>query len=65
MGMAEALDRLPGASTTAAERFRVALELYEEGVALQRQNFRRRYPALTPAELDTLVEAWLAREPAR
>ena len=62
--MAEALDRLPGASTSPAERFRAALGPYEEGIALQRQNFRRRYPTLTPAELDALIEAWLAREPA-
>jgi len=64
MGIAEALDRLPGASTTAAERFRAALELYEEGVALQRLNFRRRHPTLTPTELDALIDAWLAREPS-
>ena len=63
--MAEALDRMPRASTSPAERFRAALALYEEGIALQRQNFRRRNPTLTPAELDALIDAWLAREPAR
>jgi hypothetical protein len=65
MGIAQALDRMPGASTTPAERFRAALALYEQGIALQRQNLRRRCPTLTPAELDVLIDAWPAREPAR
>jgi hypothetical protein len=46
---------------TPAEKMRACLEMYEEGVELQRLAFKRRYPHLTDAELLVLVERWLAR----
>ena len=42
-----------------AARLRVALELHETGIALQRQNLRRKHPGCTEAELETLFQQWL------
>ena len=65
MGIAEALDQMPRGGASAVERFREALALFEEGVALQRLNFRRRHPRLSELELDKMLEGWLAREEIR
>lgn len=35
------------------------LQLFELGVAMQRQNLRRRHPDATEAELDALLQRWL------
>lgn len=45
------------------ERFRVAADLYETGLALQRENLRRRNPGATDAELDALMAEWLEDRP--
>jgi hypothetical protein len=47
------------AQERAARRLRVALELHGAGVALQRQNLRRRHPGCSEAELDALMKRWL------
>jgi Rv0078B-related antitoxin len=52
MGVAEALDQMPRSDASAVEGFREALAMFEEGVALQHLNFRRRHPKLSELELD-------------
>lgn len=42
-----------------AERFREALRLAEEGVALMRQNLRRRHPEESDDQIDARLDAWL------
>jgi Rv0078B-related antitoxin len=48
---------------TPAEKFRAALELHEAGVAVMRQNLRRRNPDASDAEIDELLSAWLRTRP--
>ncbi len=52
-----------GAVETPAERLRVALELFEFGVDLMRQKFRREAPTATKAEIETRLVAWLQDRP--
>lgn len=47
----------------AAGRFRIALRLHEEGVALMRQRLRREHPDAAEAEIDDLVRRWLETRP--
>jgi Xaa-Pro aminopeptidase len=47
----------------AAARLRIALELHELGVEMQRQRLRRERPQLTEAELDRAVRDWLHERP--
>lgn len=47
----------------AAERFRLAVDLHEAGVALMRQNLRRRHPSESEQEIDARLEAWLMHRP--
>ena len=49
--------------TTLGERLRIALDLWETGVALQRAAFRREHPELTDDEIESLVNKWLATRP--
>jgi len=56
-----ALDALPAAGCTPAERMRAALALFEAGLELQRLNLRRRHPELPAAELEAMLYRWLAR----
>lgn len=62
MALSNALDRLPTPRKTRKERLLEALAMYDEGLALQRLVFRRRHPELTDAEIDGLMQRWLARE---
>jgi hypothetical protein len=62
MSFSRALDDLPLPQKSPAERFREALEMYDEGVALQRQNFVRRHPNASPGEIDVMLQGWLQRE---
>ncbi|MGH8938523.1 MAG: hypothetical protein ACRDV2_04155 [Actinomycetes bacterium] len=50
-------------SNAAAERLRVALELYEVGERMLRQRLRREQPHATPDEIDAEVGRWLRRRP--
>lgn len=47
----------------AAARLRTALEMFETGVEMMRQNLRRRHPTLTDAEIEARVRAWLHERP--
>lgn len=42
---------------------RVALDLFEFALSLQRQNLRRRHPEMPDAEIEELVQAWLHHRP--
>jgi hypothetical protein len=46
-----------------AERFQLALDLYETGVRMLRQKLRRQRPDATEAEIDAAVAAWHAHRP--
>jgi hypothetical protein len=47
----------------AAERLRLALDLFEAGESIMRQNLRRRFPAASAAEIEERLEEWLAKRP--
>jgi hypothetical protein len=47
----------------AVRRLRVALELFEAGVAMRRQGIRRQHPAWSDAEVEAAVSAWLQERP--
>jgi hypothetical protein len=47
----------------AAERLRLALDLYSAGEAMMRQNLRRRHPELDDAGIEQLLIAWLRQRP--
>lgn len=45
------------------ERLRTALALHGDGVALMRQNLRRRHPDAAAQEIEQLLQAWLLDRP--
>ncbi len=47
----------------AAERLRAALRLHELGLAIKRQNLRRRHVQADESEIERLLGAWLADRP--
>ena len=47
----------------ASDRFEETLRLAEEGVALMRQNLRRRHPAESDGQIEERLEAWLRDRP--
>ncbi|HEX9820937.1 MAG TPA: hypothetical protein VGD07_15145 [Methylomirabilota bacterium] len=47
----------------AAARLRAALELFETGVEMMRQNLRRKHPTLTDLEIEARLTAWLSERP--
>jgi len=47
----------------AAGKLRLALSLHNDGVALMRQNFRRRHPDETDEQIDERLRAWLQHRP--
>jgi hypothetical protein len=51
------------ATNAAAERFRVALELFETGVELKRAALRRSHPGITPSRVEELLGEWLRERP--
>jgi hypothetical protein len=50
-------------TASAANRLRLALDMYEVGERMQRQRLRRRHPDASPAEIEAEVRAWRARRP--
>ena len=51
------------AAASVAEKLRVTFDLVETGLALQRQNIRRRHPAASEAEIDRRFDEWLGDRP--
>jgi hypothetical protein len=47
----------------ASERFRMALELFEVGVAIMRQNLRRRDLQADPEDIEARLRKWLRTRP--
>jgi len=47
----------------AAARLRAALEMFETGLQMMRQNLRRNHPTLADAEIEERVTAWLRERP--
>ena len=58
----DALDRVARDVQTPQAKLLAALELYDEGVALQRLTFQRRFPELRQEEIELKLNGWLARE---
>gem|GEM_PF-5466957 len=56
-----ALDALPAAASTPAERMRAALDLFDAGLEPQRLHLRRRHPELPAAALEARLHRWLSR----
>ena len=50
-------------SRDAAARLQAALDLFETGVDLMRQNLRRRHPGESDEEIDRRLRDWLADRP--
>jgi len=48
---------------TPAEKLRQALDLFESGVDLKRQNLRRRHPDESDEEIAARLQAWLLTRP--
>ena len=48
---------------TLVQRFRLALQLHDEGVRLMRQNLRRAHPEESEEQIDRRLGAWLADRP--
>lgn len=51
------------ASNTSAGSLRIALDLFDTGVALMRENLRRQHPHEDEADLARRLSAWLQRRP--
>ena len=49
--------------TVAARRFRTALDLFEAGVGMMRQNLRRRFPDADEQEIAERLTKWLQERP--
>ena len=47
----------------AADRLRLAIDLFASGEALMRQNLRRRFPDASDAEIEERLAAWLLERP--
>lgn len=62
MLLEDALNRLAGDAQTPRDKLLAALEMYDDGVAMQQLVFRRRFPELTEHELQRKLDGWLARE---
>jgi hypothetical protein len=45
------------------DSFRMALDLFQTGVDLMRQNFRRAHAEVADAEIERLLGAWLQERP--
>jgi hypothetical protein len=47
-----------------AHKLRVALALHEDGIALMRENLRRRHPGESDGEITARLRLWLRDRPA-
>jgi hypothetical protein len=50
-------------TSEAAQRLLIALELYQDGEALMRQNLRRRRPSASHAEIERELASWVRERP--
>jgi len=49
--------------TPEAQRLRTAFDLFEAGLSMMRARFRRSRPNASPAEIESMVSAWLLQQP--
>jgi hypothetical protein len=54
---------VPNAREKAAARLRMALDLFETGVEMMRQNLRRDHPGLADHEIEARLGSWLRERP--
>lgn len=54
---------IPTASEKAAARLGMALDLFETGVEMMRQKFRRDHPDLADQEVEARLGSWLRKRP--
>jgi len=47
-----------------AQRFRLALQMAEMGIAMYRQRMRRERPEASDEEIEAQVQTWLMRRPS-
>jgi hypothetical protein len=50
-------------SSLASRRFRTALDLFEAGVGMMRQNLRRQFPEADEKEIASRLAQWLQERP--
>jgi hypothetical protein len=48
---------------TPADRLEAALEMWEDGVCIMRENLRRRMPQASDQEIEAALSAWLRDRP--
>lgn len=60
---AKSVRKTAASGAEAAERLRLALELFEAGESMMRQNLRRRFPSASAEEIEERLEAWLSERP--
>jgi hypothetical protein len=54
---------MPPPPSSVAGAFKTTLDLFETGLALMRQNLRRKHPAATDKDIERLLQAWLHERP--
>lgn len=54
---------MPATTLDAAEKLRTALDLFEAGEDLMRQNLRRLHPGETDEEIERRLARWLRERP--
>jgi hypothetical protein len=45
------------------EKLQIALDMFSLGTSIMRQKLRRSHPSVSDPELESKVEAWLAKRP--
>ena len=54
---------MPSTTSSVADAFRTALDLFDTGLDLMRQNLRRSHPESGDAEIERLLRDWLLDRP--
>lgn len=65
-GAGDAIDseaRQASDASAVADAFRDTLDLFGTGLALMRQNLRRRHPEASDDEVERLLDAWIVERP--
>lgn len=62
-GLARILRYPRAMSNAAVERLRLAIEMADAGIALMRQNLKRRFPNESDEQIDRRLSAWLRERP--
>ena len=60
---AKPIRKTAASGAEAAARLRLALDLFEAGESMTRQNLRRRFPAASAAEIEERMDRWLSERP--